>query len=274
MTTKPEEAVDARLRMPDLGSLAASASGFSLVISVLYDFCYLHAMGLSLAEVPTTIADHVRSAIIWAPYLVAMAGGGVIYTFFALWSGVSSTPPATSSRMNRLLHGANRFQFHYVPPVLFILSAFIAGTTFSFVAVWAIAMWVIGGPMLLKAVDRVRKLSFAVWFSCYALPTIAAVICLLGHIRGTEMRDGRAEAWLVEVKDGDATKTIPTKGLRRFGESVVFVESDRRIRVLPASEVVSATTANIPPLAKRAVCAFLDVYCVPLSVPKAASAPK
>ncbi|MCU7917267.1 MAG: hypothetical protein KZQ95_02780 [Candidatus Thiodiazotropha sp. (ex Epidulcina cf. delphinae)] len=42
----------------------------AIVLSVTYDFGYLLFVGVSLSEVPTTLADHVRSSLVWLPYLL------------------------------------------------------------------------------------------------------------------------------------------------------------------------------------------------------------
>jgi hypothetical protein len=50
-----------------LGTLIGVISGALLILSVFYDFNFLLALGLTFADVPTTISDHVRSAIVWIP---------------------------------------------------------------------------------------------------------------------------------------------------------------------------------------------------------------
>jgi len=41
-----------------------------LTISVIYDFGYFTYLGLSFAEAPTSISDHIRSSLVWLPTLV------------------------------------------------------------------------------------------------------------------------------------------------------------------------------------------------------------
>ena len=52
-----------------------------LVLSVVYDFTYLSALNLSFSQIPTTISDHVRSALLWAPLLFL---GLFSYFFFEM----------------------------------------------------------------------------------------------------------------------------------------------------------------------------------------------
>lgn len=52
-----------------------------LVLSVVYDFTYLSALNLSFSQIPTTISDHIRSALLWAPLLFL---GLFAYFFFEM----------------------------------------------------------------------------------------------------------------------------------------------------------------------------------------------
>ncbi len=45
----------------------AFVTGTLLSVSVFYDYNFLRALSLSFGDVPTTISDHVRTAILWLP---------------------------------------------------------------------------------------------------------------------------------------------------------------------------------------------------------------
>ena len=59
-----------------LVGLAASAS---LVLSVIFDWGFYSALSLSFLEVPSGLSDHVRSALIWFPKVVAAFGGIFVF---------------------------------------------------------------------------------------------------------------------------------------------------------------------------------------------------
>jgi hypothetical protein len=52
------------------GITAAIAVGF--VASVIYDWGFGYALGLNLAQLPTTISDHFRSGVLWFPPLIGL----------------------------------------------------------------------------------------------------------------------------------------------------------------------------------------------------------
>ena len=50
-----------------IGTLSAVVTGSSLVASVFYDWGFFFSIGIGFAEAPTTIADHLRSWLVWLP---------------------------------------------------------------------------------------------------------------------------------------------------------------------------------------------------------------
>ncbi len=60
-----------RETLPTLLDQSAKAvsviAALSLLSSITYDWAYFYALGLSFADLPTSLADHVRSSLIWVP---------------------------------------------------------------------------------------------------------------------------------------------------------------------------------------------------------------
>ncbi|MDA8043461.1 MAG: hypothetical protein MPJ22_13665 [Pirellulales bacterium] len=52
-------------------TLLSLASAGILTLSVAYDYAYLFRFGISFAEAPTTLSDHIRSSLVWAPIVFA-----------------------------------------------------------------------------------------------------------------------------------------------------------------------------------------------------------
>jgi hypothetical protein len=49
-----------------------------LVLSIVYDFGFLITLGTNFSEVPTTIADHLRSSLTWVPVVIIFFFGAYI----------------------------------------------------------------------------------------------------------------------------------------------------------------------------------------------------
>ena len=72
MTSNSKQEQDSLANRPWFGSerlgvLVASVASLSVLASFFYDWGFLTALGLSLSTSPTTIADHVRSWVVWLP---------------------------------------------------------------------------------------------------------------------------------------------------------------------------------------------------------------
>ncbi len=62
-----ENQSDSKIEIDDLGKLVGLLTAGTFCLSVLFDWGYLEGLGLSFTSVPTTIADHVRDALLWVP---------------------------------------------------------------------------------------------------------------------------------------------------------------------------------------------------------------
>ena len=68
-----------------IASLPALIAGFSaaiLVVSVSYDYGYLLWFGVSFAEAPTSLSDHIRTSLVWAPTILLTIFGVMVIELF------------------------------------------------------------------------------------------------------------------------------------------------------------------------------------------------
>ncbi|MCA3215535.1 MAG: hypothetical protein ING39_08955 [Burkholderiales bacterium] len=56
-----------------IAGLLGAVSGLSLFLSIVFDMGYFETAGLRFSDIPTTISDHVRSALLWVPQATAAA---------------------------------------------------------------------------------------------------------------------------------------------------------------------------------------------------------
>jgi hypothetical protein len=73
----------AKIEIDDLGKIIGVLTAATFCLSVIFDWGNLEALGLSFSDVPTTIADHVRDALLWVPGTLSAALG---YTLLELMS--------------------------------------------------------------------------------------------------------------------------------------------------------------------------------------------
>lgn len=92
---------DDKLPWDVITSILGSVSGLSLILSIVYDMGYFETLGLSFADIPTTIGDHVRSALLWVPQAVTAAFG---YSLLVLmkWKVSSLLDPGSGKTSSKL----------------------------------------------------------------------------------------------------------------------------------------------------------------------------
>lgn len=65
-----EKPLLANVSLKTLPAWSAIISIGALSLSVTYDYAFLLSLGISFAEAPTTMADHIRSSLVWIPGVV------------------------------------------------------------------------------------------------------------------------------------------------------------------------------------------------------------
>lgn len=70
------------ISLESFSALIAVLSAAILIFSVTYDFGFLLWFGVSLAEAPTTLSDHIRSSLVWAPTILITVFGVVALELF------------------------------------------------------------------------------------------------------------------------------------------------------------------------------------------------
>lgn len=97
-----------------IATFFGTVSGLSFFLSLVFDMGYFSTLGLSFADVPTSISDHVRSALLWVPQAVAATFGYAVLTLLQ-WmfadvvmqhekssdKGISKTTSIVLRRINR-----------------------------------------------------------------------------------------------------------------------------------------------------------------------------
>lgn len=69
-----------RIIVEKVAALIAGFSAVILIISVSYDFGFLLYLGISLAEAPTSLSDHIRTSLVWAPTILIL--GATVFELF------------------------------------------------------------------------------------------------------------------------------------------------------------------------------------------------
>jgi hypothetical protein len=243
----------------DFGKFVSVVTATLLVLSTAYDFSFLHALGLTFEELPSTLADHVRSAIVWVPRALLYVAAYAVYELFMsrVEGGLSEEEIIARSRTPRFTRAFRRSPRLFISILIplgivvqFLFSASEQGLFFLALFVW--------GSLSLSVVKHQRlgaRFTPATRRLFVVVPLVVIWVANLGYGRGEAMLNANAPIWKIELKTVAATETRSVVGLRRFSEAAVLVEPGRRVSVVPADSILRAEAlrrqdADIPRLCR------------------------
>jgi hypothetical protein len=247
------------------GALASVATAVLLVLSTAYDFNFLYALGLSFQELPSTLADHVRSAIVWVPHALLYIGGFAVFELLTrrIEGGMSEEELIARSSTPRITKA-----FRKSPKVLFaILVPLIVGVDFllgnsnealfmaAIVAWGVLAFSIANHPRLGSRFTSTTARLFIV------VPLVVIWVSSLGYIRGNSMMRATTPTWNVEIKGSTSTELRKLVGLRRFSSVAILVEPGRRVSIVPAETVVRADAIRAHDADTPRACRWFGIAC-------------
>lgn len=243
-----------------LGKTLGVAGAMLTVSSVGYDYSFLAALGLDFSSVPTTLADHARTAVLWAPLVVA---------FFVLLvlPVQAATVPLLQAAVESLDAGSAR---RSRPVVKLVSMLAVAGllvamgvaamkaSTIEFVPFAALVLALLIPTLVLRA--RRLLLEFEprhLLLAAFGL-VMACVSAYVGYQEAYLMASSASPRFTVELKTAGGSERLRVLGLRRFGSVAVVVRGSRDVLVVPDAALLSvaAQGASHPTVACRIVASL------------------
>jgi len=267
-----------------VGSNVTVITAALLTLSVAYDWSFLVGVGLTPSEVPTTLQDHLRSAVVWAPGTVLLLFFGFVVNV-VMGSSEHNKPKGNAKKgISGVWFSIGIIDVGYQAAIFF--GILIWGSLYTLLVhhrSWAVISasavgWVLVCSFLLE------KVEFREQFALYGgrgaffvvAPLLMAMVIGLGRFSGEMLMRGHAEVrWAVTIKKGEIEQLRLAVGIRRFSEFVLLVDSDSQVEVIPSSSLISARLLDQE--TKGTLCTLFGIQCVSLPqrvLPaKAASAP-
>lgn len=259
-----EEPVASKHTLEAAGNIIALAATACFLLSVLYDWGFFYALHISFGQAPTTITDHVRSAIVWLPET---------FVVIVLFVTVSPWPAFQLCRRVQVPTEENS-----VEPGARPLSSMI--TICAVAAIVLLCVWVLFGDNWLGGFaapliafwgylylrgtehfalrDRVsRRLSRAIFW----IPIVCILVFTFGYIDARSIARAEGPIARVYMKQTPSAAPIEVKILRQF-ERVIFASDKSGAVVLLRSDEVYRieNLAHIQPY-RGVVCKYFGTMC-------------
>jgi len=169
-----------------LGKAVGVIAAASLASSIVYDWGFYYALDLSFSELPTSLADHIRSSLVWAPVVAFTAFLVTIYELLTsrikdgmtLKEIIESSPDPERALKRRL----RLLKFMTIMAVVILFSYILFGERFSIglplalILVWvSFCSWANRHPRILE------RRPPALFFMMYWIPPFIIWMAFAGY---------------------------------------------------------------------------------------------
>lgn len=248
-----------------VGKVVAVIASLLLVVSVFFDYSFLLAIGLSFDEIPSSLSEHVRSAILWAPKLLLTGLAFFMYELFLrrVEGGKSEEELIASSptpRFTRIFRKSGDLVIPIVGTLTAVIGPFLSNDLqwayLLFVLLWGgLAVSVVNHPRLGVSFSGLRARIFII------LPILLSIVGLHGYQSGAHMLASVTPKWEMVLRDGSTTTKQNLLGIRRFGSFAIIVDQSKLVSVVPNDAIVSVKNLTSPVQMELNACRWFGVLC-------------
>lgn len=240
-------------------------SALLLVASLIYDYAFLWALGLSFNDIPSSISEHIRSAILWSPaaflYLIII----ILYELLIRlsYNGMSEEEILSKKYDAIELRKIKRKQNNIV------YGLFIAGTIYytfvatddswmylSFMAAYAFIFGLVSTNANMEKLlaSRISRILFLA-------PFFLTMLGNTGFGAGKELLNSKKIIWELNISQKDEVTALKFIGLRRFSEFTIAIAENQNISIIPNGSILNARMLKqIEPKISNA-CKWFNLTC-------------
>lgn len=254
-----------------IGSALPILTTALLVASLAYDYTFLWALGLSFDSIPSSLTEHVRSAIVWAPKL---AIAGLLYAGLEMFlrrteGGMSeeeliarSADPQFTRKFRR--SGDKAMQ---VSALLVAIVGPFFSTDDSWVFITFLVLW---GALAISVVRQPRlSVLFPSTASRFLLiaPIMLSMVGMYGYQSGVKLLTPKEATWQLTIKKEEGTEVLRLSGIRRFSAFAIAVSEEKAVSIIPNESILIASTLKPHQPLEMNACRWLGVMCLNRAAP-------
>ena len=246
-----------------IGLLGGTIASLSMIVSVVYDWGFFTALGISFADTPTTLSDHIQSWLVWLPIVAPSAAFvlGIELLTRRIERGMTEDEIIASSsspdRVRRFRNGPY-YLIAAMGPILLILwvlfgEIFFFGLWFGLSICWFIFTgWVFNHPTV-----RYRHSDLFRW-TVHWLPPVMILVFYLGSM--SVERDFSLGEYKINVRGISSTKKVEI--LRSFERWVLVREEHNAIAWIPLEDIGRIELVQTPRPFRGLACFFSKRWCL------------
>jgi hypothetical protein len=243
-------------------SLLGVVSGLSLFLSIVFDMGYFDTTGLRFADVPTTIADHVRSALLWAPQAVAAAFAYIMIDLMQKRFGgmLADDGISLSQKQIQLASTLRKLAYRGIIFLAFLIVWADALTGGQFAKYAAAATTIVIGYIVFSSVTHTASkisLSPSTLVLLCAFPVVTSLVYNTGVSRAIEERSEPRKAAITL----DGQREVQLTVYRYLDRGILAAAGEGQLVFYRWEEIKRLTSTFQPPKRVNWLCQAIDVGC-------------
>lgn len=251
-----------RLTVEELTALTAVGGSLTLVLSVTYDWGFLSALGISMADAPTSLADHLGSWLKWAPRYAILIAAVVLARLSLVRAVLDHIPPAVYNSLPTRPQWtkSRRRTYVLVAVAVFILWLLIGGSPLvlvtSAIICWIILVdWITDHPLLTPP----RNVLFLIRLA----PVLALMFFIFGYLSPDRAERRTMPTAYVQIhSDNTSGSTLEERNvIRSFANWMLVQRQDDTQMDWVRMEQVDRIEVHPNVRFRGLLCGFFDFWC-------------
>ena len=255
--TEETKSMGRTVSFEQIGLLSGIIGSLSVIVSFVYDWGFFAALGISFADAPTTISDHIQSWLVWLPMAVTAALVTLAMELLnrRVEGGMTEDEIiVSSSPWVRRFRNSPYYFVALMGPLVVVLwvlfgEIYFASLTVGLPICWFIfSRWVFGHPTVSERHSQLFRL-FVHW-----VPAVVVWVFFLG-INSTE------DPTIYTIHADNASSGRQVELLRSFEKWLLVREEDKTIAWIPITVVDRMQVIKTPQPFPGLVCMFSKRWC-------------
>lgn len=246
--------------------LLALIATLCVALSVVFDWGYLTALELTFSEVPTSLSDHTRSAVLWLPLVVSVFPLAIVASLFSAQLDAKDMREAKSKGEDIATYIKNDAKnarwllaiFSIIGVLLWLAFGYRAR---SFLVMAALAVWVL---VVVRATPHDYlgiRLSMFFRFSLVVLPIIPFGLYMAGYNSGREGISPDQQFGTITVRGSGNQYQLKANVVRIFEKTAIVVDGNRKALLLKPDDIVQVEKAKPISINKGVLCDYWRISC-------------
>ncbi len=243
--------------LKNLPAIISAFGAFILTVSITYDYGFFYVLGTSFAEMPTTLADHLRSSLNFIPYTIILTFGA--FTFEMLNRRIeqgmteeelierSPAPKFMERFRNSPKYGMVIIAALVPFTSLFNIDVQMEAWLFSIIVLWVVLHRFLFGHTRIK-----ERTSVQFRLSSMLIPPVLVWFTYQGITDAKEIREGNGTQYVFELEEtrlvGILARSFDKYHLiwNQHEKEIMLVSTEKVTRFFPKPSINKSTknTAN------------------------------